>query len=218
MFVSPAIKSPLPKGSCRTSSENFSCFISCLLKVGKCQLAFADLQNTRFPRAAALTALPIDMYVYISMALPVCQRPVRSPSEGACTSGVALFHSSREPVQPPRETRHGLCTELHTLHVAFYIFIVAVYRRVLRRRCRRRWTRQAHVHGGHVQRGGAHCPPLCHVLRPVVSEELPDANKLNKRIAVSCTAMCVFNNKTYNRETLMESWLWANRRVSKEAN
>lgn len=64
--------------------------------------------------------------------------------------------------------RHGFCTESHTAHFEFNLFVVTVRLRALPRRCRGR-ARQALLHGGDVQRSRAHCAPLCHVLRPVVS-------------------------------------------------
>lgn len=64
--------------------------------------------------------------------------------------------------------RHGFCTESHAAHSEFNLFFVTVRLRALPRRCRGR-ARKAHLHGGDVQRSRAHCAPLCHVLRPVVS-------------------------------------------------
>lgn len=64
--------------------------------------------------------------------------------------------------------RHGFCTESHAAHFEFNLFVVTVRLRALPRRCRGR-ARQALLHGGDVQRSRAHCAPLCHVLRPLVS-------------------------------------------------
>lgn len=64
---------------------------------------------------------------------------------------------------------HGFSTESHTAHThEFNLFLVTVRLRALPRRCRGR-ARQAHLYGGDVQQCSAHCAPLCHVLRPVVS-------------------------------------------------
>ena len=81
------------------------------------------------------------------------------------------YCSGGDTVDPPREIHHGLNAEFCTFYYVLYLcFYVSFLQCILRRGCRGRWACQAHVHGGHVQRGSAHRTPLCHVLRPVVSE------------------------------------------------
>lgn len=84
--------------------------------------------------------------------------------------GLFLLALTAGTVRSPTGThhRHGFCTESHTAHFEFNLFFVTVRLRALPRRCRGR-ARQAHLHGGDVQRSRAHCAPLCHVLRSVVS-------------------------------------------------
>lgn len=94
-------------------------------------------------------------------------------SGGALTStpGGSVFFSHQQGRCSPTGIHHGLSTESYTVRIVFNLFFVTVRLRALRRRCRR-WARKAHVHGGDVQRGCAQHTPLCHVLRPVVSERV----------------------------------------------
>lgn len=119
-----------------------------------------------FACTAGITVISICMY-------PIhCLHSSKLRLPGGVHVESRSFHTSRDTVHPRREIHHGLSTALHILYVVFYLFFVTVCQCILRRWCRRRWACQAHVHGGDVQRGGAHCTPLCHVLRPMVSEQL----------------------------------------------
>lgn len=112
----------------------------------------------------------------------------------------SVFSHQQGQCSPP-EIHHGLSTELHTIYVVFYLFFVTVCKCVLRRWCRR-WACQAHVHGGDVQRSGAHGTPLCYVLRPMVSEQLMLVTKFFKTTLNEWTGnnICLSSTYTENRK------------------
>lgn len=138
-------------------------------RVAKRLRAATDLHNILIAQTAGTPRIPIS----------TC--PIQSPHSfefilpGGVHAERRSFHSTPAgTLFTHRETHHGSSIELHTLYIALYLYsFVAFLQCILRRGCRGRWACQAHIHGGDVQRGGAHRTPLCHVLRPMVSEQLP---------------------------------------------
>ena len=164
-------------------SETYPCVISPSIKFD--QTGFRTLGN-----AGTCVSVDADPQIYTTSWLrsqlflhwPPCLLLIHSapPSrlalpEGACTWTFFLQYTSRDThTHAHTHPHHGSCTEPHSGVVVVYLFSLAAFLRcVLRHGRRRRWTRQALIHGGDVQRGGAHRSTLCHVLRPVVSEQSP---------------------------------------------
>lgn len=132
-------------------------------RVAKRLRAATDLHNTviRCPYAAVVSSIlehPIQVWHSLSQRLP----------EGRARRKSVLSHQQGH--RSAAEIHHGFISAPHTRFVAFYSLVVTACWCFMRPWSRRRWACQAHVHGGYVQRGGAHCTPLCHVLRSMVSK------------------------------------------------